>query len=279
MASIAHCIVQSSDKEYLAGRSLASAMAHERVCSCREHHQFLEEVRAHVLHNGPKPGGQMLGRATLASRSSTDLAAQDEAAPSAASVTGREESASSTGAASAADAADAKGVQFSSALQRPCFARNSHVLQGVAAPPYCERFEKGLQSVHQLILGPAQAQAPHELPEAACPERCARSCDDGMGASHERGHGCAGAEEPGRARREGALAGAVSELEPEWMMLAWPRPMHFEHTAVDDHPGLSASRTKLSVRLAGAWRCLAIICKLCGRALESCKALEGPGLV
>ena len=73
-------------------------------CACREHHQFLEEVRLHVLHNGPKPGGQMLGRATLASRSSTDLAAHDEAAPFAASVTGREESASSAGAASAADA-------------------------------------------------------------------------------------------------------------------------------------------------------------------------------
>ena len=85
-------------------------MAHVRRCSCREHHQFLEEVRAHVLHNGPKPGGQMLGRATLASRSSTDLAAQDEAASSVPSVTGREESASSAGAASAADAADAKGL-------------------------------------------------------------------------------------------------------------------------------------------------------------------------
>lgn len=88
-------------------------MAHARVCKCREHYQFLEEVRAHVLHAGPKPGGQMLGRATLASRSSTDLADQDEAAPSAASVTGREESASSTGAAPAADAADAKGLLIS----------------------------------------------------------------------------------------------------------------------------------------------------------------------
>ena len=85
-------------------------MPHARGCACREHHQFLEEVRLHVLHNGPKPGGQMLGRATLASRSSTDLAAHDEAAPFAASVTGREESASSAGAASAADAADAKGL-------------------------------------------------------------------------------------------------------------------------------------------------------------------------
>ena len=40
--------------------------------------------------------------------------------------------------------------------------------------------------------------------------------------------------------------GVASELEPEWMILTWPRPMHFEHSAVDDHPGLSGSRAKLS---------------------------------
>ncbi len=38
------------------------------------------------------------------------------------------------------------------------------------------------------------------------------------------------------------MNGVASELEPEWMILTWPRPMHFEHTAVDDHPGLSGSR-------------------------------------
>ena len=43
------------------------------------------------------------------------------------------------------------------------------------------------------------------------------------------------------------MNGVASELEPEWMILTWPRPMHFEHTAVDDHPGLSGSRSKLSV--------------------------------
>ena len=63
------------------------------------------------------------------------------------------------------------------------------------------------------------------------------------------------------------------------MMLTWPRPMHFEHTAVDDHSGLSASRTKLSVSLTGAWCCVPIICKLHGRASSSCKALDGHGLV
>ena len=52
----------------------------ELTIPCREHNQFLEEVRAHVLHNGPRPGGQMLSRATLASRSSGDLAGQDELA-------------------------------------------------------------------------------------------------------------------------------------------------------------------------------------------------------
>ena len=227
-------------------------MAHASGCACREHHQFLEEVRAHVLHNGPKPGGQMLGRATLASRSSTDLAAQDEAAPLAPSVTGREESASSTGTASAADAADAKGLLLSSAPRRPCFASNSLVLQGVAAPPYCERLWEGLQSVHQLMWGPAQVQLLHKLPGVACFKQYAKSCDDGEEASPEQAHGCAGAEEPGKARKEGVLNGAVSELEPQWMMLTWPRPMHFEHTAVDDHPGLSASRTKLSVSLTAA---------------------------
>ena len=45
------------------------------------------------------------------------------------------------------------------------------------------------------------------------------------------------------------MIGVASELEPEWMILTWPRPMHFEHTAVDDHPGLSGSRTKLSVSI------------------------------
>ena len=63
------------------------------------------------------------------------------------------------------------------------------------------------------------------------------------------------------------------------MMLTWPRPMHFEHTAVDDHPGLSASRTKLSVSLTGVWCCVAVICKLHGTAVTSCKVLEGHGFL
>ena len=63
------------------------------------------------------------------------------------------------------------------------------------------------------------------------------------------------------------------------MMLTWPRPMHFEHTAVDDHPGLSASRTKLSVSLTAAWCCVATICKLCERAFTSCRVLKGHGVL
>ena len=57
----------------------------------------------------------------------------------------------------------------------------------------------------------------------------------------------AGAEDAGKGRKEGMANGVASELEPEWMILTWPRPMHFEHTALDDHPGLSGSRAKLSV--------------------------------
>ncbi len=60
----------------------------------------------------------------------------------------------------------------------------------------------------------------------------------------------AGSEDIGKAKKEVAVNGVASELEPEWMILTWPRPMHFEHTAVDDHPGLSGSRTKLSVRIS-----------------------------
>lgn len=77
---------------------------------CREHSQFLEEVRAHVLHNGPRPGGQMLARATLASRSSGDLAQHDEppAAPRENSnPLSRVEGAG--GSASAAESSDGKG--------------------------------------------------------------------------------------------------------------------------------------------------------------------------
>ena len=59
----------------------------------------------------------------------------------------------------------------------------------------------------------------------------------------------AGSEDIAKAKKEVAIYGVASELEPEWMILTWPRPMHFEHTAVDDHPGLSGSRTKLSVSL------------------------------
>ena len=110
-----------------------------------------------MLHAGPKPGGQMLGRATLASRSSTDLAAQDEVAPSAASVTGREESASSTGAASAAEAADAKGLLVSPILQRPCFATVPQTLQGVVTPP---KLREGLQSRYHLLGEQGQALSP-----------------------------------------------------------------------------------------------------------------------
>lgn len=81
---------------------------------CREHSQFLEEVRAHVLHNGPRPGGQMLARATLASRSSGDLAQHDE--PSAVprenlNTLSRVEGsgAGAGGSASAAESSDGKG--------------------------------------------------------------------------------------------------------------------------------------------------------------------------
>ena len=75
-----------------------------------------------------------------------------------------------------------------------------------------------------------------------------------MAASHESRHGHAGAEEPSKTKRDGTLNGMASELEPEWMMLTLPRPMHFEHTAVDDLPGLSM----------GTQNCIAIMCKLCG---------------
>ena len=77
----------------------------ESCCFCREHSQFLEEVRAHVLHNGPKPGaGQMLSRATLASRSSGDLAGHDD-------VAAREDSsASGAGPSAPADAPESRGV-------------------------------------------------------------------------------------------------------------------------------------------------------------------------
>lgn len=73
----------------------------------------------------------------------------------------------------------------------------------------------------------------------------------------------AGYEEMAKAKKEVAVNGVASALEPEWMILTWPRPMHFEHTAVDDHPGLSGSRTKLSVSLTCSLPCVSEHTSLC----------------
>lgn len=72
--------------------------------------QFLEEVRAHVLHNGPKPGaGQVLSRATLASRSSGDLAGHDDVA-----AAREDSSASAANSLAPAENPDSKGAPLHS---------------------------------------------------------------------------------------------------------------------------------------------------------------------
>ena len=105
---------------------------HVKLRLCREHNQFLEEVRAHVLHNGPKPGaGQMLSRATLASRSSGDLAGHDSTASVAAAR--EDSSASAAGPSASAEAPESKGVPCShmqaaaAVYDRPVRAARSHV--------------------------------------------------------------------------------------------------------------------------------------------------------
>lgn len=66
------------------------------LCTCREHAQFLSELRAHILLGGPKPSQPAAGglnRHAWANRSGSDIAAHDRLDEATASaVASKEES-------------------------------------------------------------------------------------------------------------------------------------------------------------------------------------------